>query len=108
MIKNHNDNPKITKSLHFRLCNGAWLNVEGIVLGMVTGRRAAAASHSDRPAHRFDRIQDLLSWYEYFADSGTGHAENDKFLAHRSFLAQADTFDAYDLRRHWEREWVAE
>lgn len=89
MIKNHTDNQGMMKSWYLKLCNGARLNIEGILLGMTAGNRIAERRNSTKPGQNWERIQDLLSWEEYLGVSGADSVQDDGYMIHKMFLAQA-------------------
>lgn len=88
MVKSYTNIPLLKKTLHFKLCNGAYLNLEGLLVGMTAGRKDTERNGHRQQDDKWGTIQSILERAEYYG-STIGAASEDSGLIFKMFLVQA-------------------
>lgn len=82
MVQDPDGSNKMIKTLYFKTCNGSFVNIEGLVLGMSTLGKLSVSEPYDRPAYE---VRDLLR-LQHLVNMGLANEEG---MINRGFLARA-------------------
>lgn len=97
-ITHHSDQHKMTKDIHFKLCNDALVNIEGIILGLSFGERI----HRMTLSGHLTNTRNILAWYQ---NHGQDETCLHSFLHHASDEARNLFQEIASYKKELDDEW---